>query len=72
MYVCVFGGHRYLTEGIFEVEGMLDALAKALARPAYVQVVWVAETDMRYGWPEFAAGVSHFCASHTSHLLLQN
>ena len=61
----------YVTEGIFGIPGMMDALAKALARPDDLTVVWIAETDMRHGWSEFMAAnpsnsgwqdaVSHSC-----------
>ena len=61
----------YVTEGIFGIPGMMDALAKALARPDDVTVEWIAETDMRHGWSEFMAAnpnnsgwqdaVSHSC-----------
>ena len=42
----------YLTEGIFNVAGFLDAVGRALCT-ADVKVVWVAETDMRHGWSEY-------------------
>lgn len=41
----------YLTELLFEVDGVLSTLRRYIARD--VRLVWVAETDMRHGWQQY-------------------
>eukprot|EP01043_Picozoa_sp_COSAG02_P073081 COSAG02_NODE_14055_length_1316_cov_1.515201_1_plen_186_part_00 len=62
----------YMTEGLFQQEGTLSQLELALRND--VNIVWVAETDMRHGWVEswsnhssWRDALQHMCSIVPAH-----